>query len=99
MIPIPILAIDFDGVVCDSTEECVVTAWNAWNLRIEHPGHVRMPSEVPEPFRTTLCRYRSYVRTAGEYLILIETARMGRPINSEADYNGLFEAFKAELPA
>jgi len=21
---------DFDGVVCDSTNECLVTAWNAW---------------------------------------------------------------------
>ena len=21
---------DFDGVVCDSTNECMVTAWNAW---------------------------------------------------------------------
>ena len=22
---------DFDGVICDSTNECMVTAWNAWN--------------------------------------------------------------------
>lgn len=97
MIPRPILVLDFDGVICDSTEECVVTAWNAWTLRAGEHGHVRTPVEVPEPFRTTLRQYRSYVRTAGEYLILIEAARTGRRIDSQADYDRLFEEFNAEL--
>ena len=97
MIPRPILVMDFDGVICDSTEECVVTAWNAWTVRSGHPGHVRTPAEVPEPFRSTLRQYRSYVRTAGEYLILLEVARTGRRIDSQADYERLFEEFKSEL--
>ena len=25
-----IIVFDFDGVVCDSTDECMVTSWNAW---------------------------------------------------------------------
>ena len=25
-----ILVLDFDGVVCDSTDECMVSSWNAW---------------------------------------------------------------------
>ena len=25
-----IVVFDFDGVVCDSTDECMVTSWNAW---------------------------------------------------------------------
>src|SRR6185295_14735287 len=79
------------GVICDSTEECVVTAWNAWQST---RPIVRTPAEVPEPFRSTLRRYRSYVRTAGEYLILIEAARAGRTISSEADYQKLFEEFR-----
>ena len=24
------IVFDFDGVVCDSTNECMVTSWNAW---------------------------------------------------------------------
>ena len=25
-----LMVFDFDGVVCDSTNECLVTSWNAW---------------------------------------------------------------------
>ena len=25
-----IVVFDFDGVVCDSSDECMVTSWNAW---------------------------------------------------------------------
>ena len=61
---------DFDGVVCDSTDECMVTSWNAWQ-RWNGKNH----------FRTTLEEFtdreidefrplRYYVRGAGEYYIL-----------------------------
>lgn len=93
----PILAIDFDGVVCDSTDECVVTAWNAWQLRNGNTQFARTPGEVPDPFGTTLREYRSYVRTAGEYLILLEAARDSRRIASQAGYERLFEESRADL--
>ena len=61
---------DFDGVICDSTDECMVTSWNAWQ-RWNGKNH----------FRTTLEEFtdreidefrplRYYVRGAGEYYIL-----------------------------
>ena len=25
-----VIVFDFDGVVCDSNDECMVTSWNAW---------------------------------------------------------------------
>src|SRR5689334_25432393 len=68
----PIVVLDFDGVVCDSTEECIVTAWNAWQAHSGKNERVRTSVEVPEPFRDAIRKHRSYVRTAGEYLLLIE---------------------------
>src|SRR6185295_5856359 len=44
-----------------------------------------------------LRRYRSYVRTAGEYLVLIEAARAGRTISSDADYQKLVEEFQSAI--
>ena len=89
-----ILVVDFDGVICDSTEECVVTAWNAYS---NEQGMVRFANEVPEPFQSMLRTHRNYVRTAGEYLLLIEAARCGRTIGSQADYDRLFEEFPAGI--
>ena len=88
------LVLDFDGVICDSTEECIVTAWNAWqNSR----DLVRFSNEVPEPFRSALQRNRSYVRTAGEYVVLLEAARTGRVIGSQADYQVLLKEFQTAI--
>src|SRR5207244_8437208 len=28
----PVIALDFDGVICDSTNECILSSWNAWNV-------------------------------------------------------------------
>ena len=89
-----LLAIDFDGVLCDSTEECIVTAWNAWQ---NSPNFVRDSAEVPEPFQSALRAHRNYVRTAGEYLILIEGARLGRAIASQNAYDKLFEEFGSAI--
>jgi phosphoglycolate phosphatase-like HAD superfamily hydrolase len=95
----PILAIDFDGVICDSTEECVVTAWNAWNLYINKTIQVTTPDQVPNPFRSALRAHRNYVRTAGEYLILLEAALSGKYIRSQRDYDNLFEQFDNSISA
>jgi phosphoglycolate phosphatase-like HAD superfamily hydrolase len=89
-----ILVLDFDGVICDSTEECIVTAWNAWQT-----SFVRNPIEVREPFRSALREHRNYVRTAGEYLILIEAARTGRNVGSQASYDRLFDEFQSGIKA
>jgi phosphoglycolate phosphatase-like HAD superfamily hydrolase len=102
MIQTSILVMDFDGVLCDSTEECVVTAWNAWQAwqagQASDTGQfVREAKQVPEPFRSSLRTHRNYVRTAGEYLILIEAARTHRQIGSLAEYDRLFAEFRSKL--
>jgi beta-phosphoglucomutase-like phosphatase (HAD superfamily) len=92
MNPAAVLALDFDGVICDSTEECIVTAWNAWR-----EGRARAPQDVPEPYRSALRRERNYVRTAGEYLIVLETAAKGFVIGSQDEYDSLLDHFKPAL--
>jgi phosphoglycolate phosphatase-like HAD superfamily hydrolase len=84
---LPILVTDFDGVICDSTEECVVTAWNAWLARRGDQSFVAWPDQVPEPYRSGLRGLRNYVRTAGEYLVVIEAERDSKPILGEAEYD------------
>lgn len=85
--PRPILILDFDGVVCDSTEECVVAAWNARQADRGLEELVRAVEEVPEPYRGTLCQLRKYVRTAGEYHVAFVAAEEGLEIATRADFD------------
>ena len=67
---------DFDGVVCDSTDECMVTSWNAWERWNKRDGFRRSLDEFTQSEIETFRPLRPYVRGAGEYYILM------RAINS-----------------
>jgi len=86
--------LDFDGVLCDSTPECVVTAWNTWQ---DHFAHC--PNEVPVVYRTAVEEGRNYVKTAGEYLILLESACDSIPIVSQEDYDSAFQKHRCQIAA
>ena len=85
----PIVVMDFDGVICDSTEECVVAAWNAW-VRGGREDFVAWPDEeLPGAILQWAARPAlNFVRTAGEYLVLLDSRTGdGQPIGGEAEYD------------
>ena len=45
-----VIALDFDGVICDSAAECVVSAYGAY-VQAKGEGFDPMKSEVPNYFR------------------------------------------------
>jgi phosphoglycolate phosphatase-like HAD superfamily hydrolase len=93
----PILALDFDGVLCDSTEECVVTAWNGWLAHSGQAQSIRTPEEVPDPYRTALRTQRCYVKTGGEYYVVLQSVLEGRSISTQAEYTETLAAFRPRL--
>ena len=74
-----ILALDFDGVICDSIEECMVTSYNAYNDLF-----VRSTEEIDRQFRSYFYQNRHFVRPASGYYILHEAFNRGIQIK---DYN------------
>ncbi len=70
LVDLPIYVFDFDGVVCDSTDECMVTSWNAW---MRWQGRDEFRRSVSE-FEAVECKkfrtLRPRVRGAGEYYLL-----------------------------
>jgi phosphoglycolate phosphatase-like HAD superfamily hydrolase len=82
----PVLALDFDGVLCDSTDECVVTAWNAWLKHTGQDGFLMRSQDVPEPFQSEIRRLRGYVRTGGEYGVLMQVVKEKQTIDCRKDY-------------
>ena len=67
----PLLALDFDGVICDSLDECLVSAVNA-RARLQGVGRpVRRPEEVDPDLAAGFRTHRHLVRPAGEYETLL----------------------------
>jgi phosphoglycolate phosphatase-like HAD superfamily hydrolase len=88
---------DFDGVVCDSTDECFVTSWNAWERWNARPGFRTEMAEFDEQERRIFGSVRPRVRGAGEYYVLRRCISEGIAINSQEQYDRLMDGWRIHL--
>lgn len=93
----PIFVFDFDGVVCDSTDECMVTSWNAWERWQDRDGFRRTVAEFSDDERISFRKLRPRVRGAGEYYILRRALAESLLIDSQAAYDQLEDAWHEHL--
>jgi phosphoglycolate phosphatase-like HAD superfamily hydrolase len=84
-----IFVFDFDGVVCDSTDECMVTSWNAWKKWKGRTGFRKTISEFTEKEVVQFRKIRPRVRGAGEYYIVHRAFSEGIDIEGQSHYNQL----------
>ncbi|TGL10752.1 HAD family hydrolase [Leptospira meyeri] len=89
---------DFDGVVCDSTNECMITSWNTWqkwnHKDLKRKSVAEFSSEEISEFR----KLRPRVRGAGEYFILNIILDKRIEIKNQEDYEILLESYKENIP-
>ncbi len=91
-----IIVFDFDGVVCESTDECMVSAWNAWEMWEDRSGFRRKLSEFSDFEKVAFGKLRPYVRGAGEYYILKRAQVENIHLNGQVDfdrYAGIWKEF------
>jgi len=86
-----VIVFDFDGVLCDSIEECMIVSYNAyWN-------NESIETENIDILQTKYFhKYRSLVRPAGEYFILWESYYNNRDFKA-ASYEDMVEAYSSEI--
>ncbi|MBU2510527.1 HAD hydrolase-like protein [bacterium] len=84
-----ILVFDFDNVICDSTDECMVSSWNAWQKWKSKPGFRRTVSEFSAEEAAKFRHLRPRVRGAGEYYLLHRSFSENIEIKDQGDYNRL----------
>ena len=89
---------DFDGVVCDSTNECMVTSWNAWN-RWNNRSEFRRSLNEFDQLEIDLFRpLRPYVRGAGEYYIIMKVINgKNKKINNQNDFDNFRNKWESNL--
>jgi len=93
-----IVVFDFDGVVCDSTDECMVSSWNAWEKWESRSGFRRSVDEFSIEEKNSFRKVRPRVRGAGEYYIVRRAFAEGIDIETQKSYNQLEENWKEYLP-
>ena len=78
-----LLILDFDGVICDSAVECMITAYNARNV-INNTGleKVYKRNQLDAQFNEKFIKYRPLVRIAKEYYLLCERIIDGDDLHS-----------------
>lgn len=81
-----VVCLDFDGVLCDSVDECFVTAYNAY-----YSDTIDTPDEAPTDKYHYFCRHRYLVAPADDFFLLFYA--FGRGIR-ELD-RGTFERLQA----
>jgi len=87
-----VLAVDFDGVICDSLTESLLVSWNAHSgapvKAFAHPGLAGVPPDVADRFT----RCRPFARHFGHWLVplVIDAAP-----SSHAEFGARYD----ELPA
>lgn len=82
---------DFDGVVVDSVDECLLTSYNAF---LKHQKiareFIKNKEDIPISHRKEFYRTRHYVRQAGGYFTLIKAIYMNKKVKNNDIFRRLF---------
>ncbi len=85
-----ILALDFDGVIADSIEECLVSGYNAYAEFTEKPT-IERPNELPEGWIDKAREIRNFIRKGEDYVYIMYSLALNVPIHNQKH----FDDFKA----
>jgi len=83
---------DFDGVIIDSIDECLLTSYNAY-LQYQgiSNGFIETLEDIPKYYREEFYRARKYVRPAGEFFVLYKAVSDNIKIDSYGIFRKLLE--------
>ena len=92
------LVFDFDGVICESTNECMVTAWNTWEKLYGRNTFRTKLSEFSKNQISSFKLLRPYVRGAGEYYIILKVINTtDYDIHNQKSYDQLKYTWENEI--
>ena len=78
-----LLFLDFDGVVCDSLSECLVSSWIAYRRSTDQ----EIPAAVPMALRSHFVAMRSLIRSGKDYVLIQDLIARNRPVTSQTEFD------------
>jgi hypothetical protein len=80
--------LDFDGVICDSALECLVSSWRACYCRGPAPP---CPASVPVALRARFLALRPFIRSGEDFLLIQEILQKDLDVRTQAQFDALAE--------
>jgi phosphoglycolate phosphatase-like HAD superfamily hydrolase len=79
----PLLVLDFDGVICDSVDECFASSWTAYHeLRLGHTGAL-----ADDEARSRFKVLRPFVRSGEDFVFIQEFLARGTTVSDQASFD------------
>jgi phosphoglycolate phosphatase-like HAD superfamily hydrolase len=79
----PLLVLDFDGVICDSVEEGFVSSWSAYRTLYRGlPG-----GEAPAGARAAFRAMRPFVRSGEDFVLIQGLIEAGESVQDQAEFD------------
>ncbi|MDA1143001.1 MAG: HAD hydrolase-like protein [Planctomycetota bacterium] len=91
-----LLALDFDGVICDSAGECLYSAFNTYAAArgLQSAGSV---SDIRRDWYDTFYQMRPYIRDGKDYFVILYFLEHGIPIESQTQFDDQSAAVMGEV--
>ena len=82
------LVLDFDGVICDSIDECFASSWIAYfDLYLQ-----RHPAYMPVSLRRDFARLRPLVRGGADFMLIQEILDKGENVTRQSEFDAIARA-------
>ncbi len=94
MVSPTLLVLDFDGVICDSIDECYAVSWVAYHALFRKDAAVSSPAS-----RRNFARLRPFIRSGEDFLIIQEILSTGSAVQDQAEFDELSRRAGAEKRA
>ena len=78
-----LLVLDFDGVICDSAEECFVSSWTAYNVLYRG----RAARAAPDAARPAFRSLRPFIRSGEDFVLIQELIEQGTSVDDQAGFD------------
>ena len=90
------LCLDFDGVIADGIDECLVVSWLAWHNKTIPECPQNLLDSIPAKFRQEFNRLRSYVRH-DEHFMAPFAISTSNQLRSQRDFDSVFSTLDDDL--
>ena len=87
-----VIALDFDGVLCDGLAECLLVSWLSFADRVQPGNGVALLDRIPSSFKDHFARCRNFVRHSGHFIIPFLS---GATFETQADFDAAYRTVEA----
>ncbi len=89
---------DFDGVIVDSIDECLITSYNTFlKVKKRYSRFIYKLGDIPTEFKDEFYNKRKYVRPAGEYFVIFNALLEDKKIDSYSDFSRLLKKYAGQV--